>query len=372
MIRKAFGNIPEVLATARKLKDMPNGRFALTRAADGFTYLLPNPQDVPVLPKHHDVRVICDLLRHDAMLLAHQGDPDAALESCMALLNAARSLEGAPFVVSVLIRVGGDSMLVQALERTLAQGHSKPAPLKELQDRIRRERADLHAHWITAVRGDRALHHQFSMAIHQGEIGLGAYMKSLHVGIGFQDRLANYWPGLYTKRYPEHLRYRNQLVAAAQLPLEKQCDQFRALARKVDRGPYGQAVSLEFAPLLPPDLSRSCDVHLVGQAILVASEAGLACERFRIAHKRWPESLAEVVKNGMLEAIPSDPYDGQPLRFVRLKDGLAVYSVGYDKQDNGGNIRRDHPDAWGADPGFRLWDPEHRRQPPQPPVALQN
>lgn len=110
LIREAFDKAPEALIEARKLQDMPNGRFALTWAADGLTFLLPDQQDV---------RQACDLLMHDAMLRAQQGDPDGALASCGALLNAARSLDGEPFLMSMLIPAVGHTMLVAAVERTL-------------------------------------------------------------------------------------------------------------------------------------------------------------------------------------------------------------------------------------------------------------
>jgi hypothetical protein len=41
-----------------------------------------------------------------------------------------------------------------------------------------------------------------------------------------------------------------------------------------------------------------------------------------------------------LAAIPSDPFDGQPLRFHKLERGFVVYSVGQDREDNGGQERK--------------------------------
>jgi hypothetical protein len=62
--------------------------------------------------------------------------------------------------------------------------------------------------------------------------------------------------------------------------------------------------------------------------------------------------------------IPNDPYDGNPLRLRRLADGIVIYCVGPDLIDNGGKLdRRDrYRTPFGADVGFQLWDPAHRRQ----------
>ena len=37
-----------------------------------------------------------------------------------------------------------------------------------------------------------------------------------------------------------------------------------------------------------------------------------------------------------LNAVPADPFDGQPLRFKRLSKGYVIYSVGSDGRDDGG------------------------------------
>jgi hypothetical protein len=67
----------------------------------------------------------------------------------------------------------------------------------------------------------------------------------------------------------------------------------------------------------------------------VASVA-LAVERWRLAHEgRLPDSLAQLVP-GFLPAIPTDPFDGQPLRYRKLVRGYVVYSVGPNFTDDGG------------------------------------
>ena len=84
---------------------------------------------------------------------------------------------------------------------------------------------------------------------------------------------------------------------------------------------------------------------------------------------RWPDLLAELPKD-LLPAVPLDPFDGQPLKYVRRPGGVAVYSVGFDETDNGGNLPETRPSAgWqepGLDVGFRLFDPDQRGLPPLP------
>jgi hypothetical protein len=62
----------------------------------------------------------------------------------------------------------------------------------------------------------------------------------------------------------------------------------------------------------------------------------------------------------------TDPFDGQALRLARTGQGIIIYSVGFDGQDNGGHLDRSNVRALGSDFGFELWDVPHRRQPPPP------
>jgi hypothetical protein len=58
-------------------------------------------------------------------------------------------------------------------------------------------------------------------------------------------------------------------------------------------------------------------------------------ERFRIKHGRLPTSLDELVPE-FLNAVPDDPFDGRPLRFISDERGCTVYSIGVDGIDDGG------------------------------------
>jgi hypothetical protein len=103
----------------------------------------------------------------------------------------------------------------------------------------------------------------------------------------------------------------------------------------------------------------------VRRAKLRSVVAVLAVERYRLARGRWPESLAALVPE-FLAAVPADPYDGQPLRYRRLADGVVVYSVGPDGADGGG---QSNPDPPGPNFGCMLWDISRRHPPPPPKSA---
>jgi hypothetical protein len=80
----------------------------------------------------------------------------------------------------------------------------------------------------------------------------------------------------------------------------------------------------------------------------------LALERYRRSKGRWPDSLAALAP-AQLQAVPADPFDGAPLRYRKHPAGVVVYSIGPNRVDDGGDIAN-------LDLGFRLWDPDKRRQ----------
>ena len=61
-----------------------------------------------------------------------------------------------------------------------------------------------------------------------------------------------------------------------------------------------------------------------------------ALEQFRAAHSnRYPAALSELTPS-LLATVPTDPYDGRPLRYQTKLDGYELYSIGPDAKDNFG------------------------------------
>jgi hypothetical protein len=63
----------------------------------------------------------------------------------------------------------------------------------------------------------------------------------------------------------------------------------------------------------------------------------LAVRAFQLEHQRLPDSLDQLVPD-YLSKLPTDPYDGRPLRYQREDSRYVVYSVGVDAVDNGGKL----------------------------------
>lgn len=87
--------------------------------------------------------------------------------------------------------------------------------------------------------------------------------------------------------------------------------------------------------LLLPALDRVALREASTQASLRLAATALAVERFRLQHQHLPETLAELTPQ-FIDSVPSDPFDGAPLRYRKLARGYVLYSVGADGHDDGG------------------------------------
>jgi hypothetical protein len=164
------------------------------------------------------------------------------------------------------------------------------------------------------------------------------------------------------------LRRLNEACAIALLPTHEQMAAWREWD---NRFRTAKAESFEenrfvLSFLLIPGIPRVGETALRDQALLSCALAAVATERFRLTHKRWPKNLEELCPE-FLPEVPVDPFDGKPLRLAHKKDGIAIYSVGKDGQDDGGEILNPSINDGGkADLGLRLWDPKQRRLPAEP------
>jgi hypothetical protein len=358
-LRAELARAPAALAEARKLKDLPRGRFPITYTRDWISTLRPN----------QDAREVGNLLEQQALLQAQEGSPDEALESGRAIVNCARSQGDEPFLITHLVRISLLAVARGSMERTLAQGEPSEPALRALQRLLEEEESQ--SLLLNAVRGERAGLDRMMEAAQAGEgldtlEELGKWGDKKARSPHFAEILRNSPLGIKHQRAAA-LRYMNQLVEAAKLPWAKQAERWRELDADIQKQP-------DLVRLLVPACSKVAAAERRTRAWLRSAIAALATERFRRERSRWPAGPAELTAAGYLKAWPEDPSNGAPLRFKRLKDGVVIYALGPDGKDNGGKLHyvRDEvpgePEGQGGlDYGFRLWDVPHRRQPPLPP-----
>lgn len=336
----------DAIALARTMKDCPLGLRVLKLAPNVIGTLLPDTQDT---------RLVVSLLKWDVVLAIEAGDKPRAADSLLAMLATSRSLGDETFLISQLVRIAIRIIASRTLEWSLAQTEL-PA------DRS----AALQAAWaadaeepllLYALRGERAAMDVLMQNLLDGTVDPATWAEVGDVHQGVQGRFGWWWyrgsrlPGDRARM----LATFNALIEVARKPVD---EQVRSSAPFKDP-PFDDHHRIH--KLLFPAVEKVASSYWRSVAETRSTVAAIACERYRLKHGRWPASLAALAPE-FLSAVPLDPFDGQPLRLKRLPDGIVIYSIGADRTDDGGDLRRiDNP--YGKDEGFRLWDMKERRKP---------
>jgi hypothetical protein len=337
---------------ARKLADMPQGRYSIHYPRNPLNTLLDEQQRA---------RCVFALLDYDAKRLDEDERPDEALRSCRAGLNAARSLGDEPLAITQLIRIAGVAIACKEVERALAQGEPDPAALADFQRLLLEE--DAFPGMELAIRGERGMQQELFDALESGDVSVNELADG-HGGPDLWERLFGWnMRDNFRDEHPLMLRMMTRRLEITRLPPDQQEAAERALDAEVRNLPPVAILTKLFAPAL----SKVSDAYRRKLAYERSLLVALAAERYRRQNGRWPEA-AEDLTPTFLEQIPLDPYDGEPIRYRRLDDGAVAYSVGRDRQDDGGTFDDAQPTRPGTDLGFRLWNPVKRRRPAPPPT----
>jgi hypothetical protein len=364
--RTALDALEEVEPSVRlylRLARFPRGRHAITYAPDGFSTLLSHVDAI-----NFDHWRIGQFL---TLVSAHERDGATALAACTATLNLGSSLGDEPVLVSQLHRFRHCMNAVRSLERSLGQMELPADGLTAFQVRMAEE-AEFPS-WAIALRGERALLHQMLTAIRErrarrSQIQQMIDRSTLTSGPFEAPRtwLRDYFTADVRADDAWLLRTLTALLADADRPLHEQ-------ALLVQEQSANLAVAPPFARQTWQwiGFAKRFRLFQLGQARMRCTAVALALERYRLARGAWPAALADLPPE-LLPSVSLDPFDGKPLRYRRLADGVVVYSVGPDGADDGGDLSDHYEPEQGKDVGFRLWDVAKRRQPPptaEPPRA---
>jgi hypothetical protein len=219
---------------------------------------------------------------------------------------------------------------------------------------------------LPVLRGERAALHQICTILESGEFDAERFFQDVGLPSTPLDR---YLPWKTRNdivcEHPLLLSLMTERIEAAQKPLHEQVVADRDFKARVDGLRLSRSARLA---AIPYAVTGFGEAHRRFHALLRCQVALVAAERYRRAQGKWPESL-ERLRPGFLSEVPLDPYDGRPLRYKRLADGVVAYSVGPDGTDDGGTLDRDNPVKPGTDLGYRLWDVPQRRQQLRPAPA---
>src|SRR5262249_1932068 len=98
-----------------------------------------------------------------------------------------------------------------------------------------------------------------------------------------------------------------EFLDACNLPEYQQRVRFRALESRRHEAPV-------YAKIFFPEMSKIAESYHRGQAMLHCARAAVAAERYRLANGHWPDRLEQLLPVYLSE-IPTDPFNGLPIKF---------------------------------------------------------
>jgi hypothetical protein len=268
----------------------------------------------------------------------HRADHAGATQSLICQLRVGETLRDEPLLVSQLVRLAVFSVFAERLKEYLAWGQATEEELAQLQSAV--AEVDIPRSLTRAMQGERAIAYQTLLT---GDMQTLDSMGSRPSGVPLDSltgnqSLANLRPGDSAMV----LTLLTEMVDASKHPFPKATEEAASADARMtqffadDQKHYPWDRHM-LAQMLLPAVSKMMQSSMERTAIQRSAHTAIAIERFRLRHGELPEKLTDLAPD-LLDGVPIDPADGQPLRYRVLEKGFVVYSVGADKQDDQGDV----------------------------------
>jgi hypothetical protein len=283
-----------------------------------------------LLPHLNLIRQAARLLSLEAIQDTEQQRPQAAVESVVASLGVARSLNQEPILITQLVRIACQGISLDSLERILSRMPLTDEQLTKLAAAL--EESGKRQAMTRAFVGERCCWAGFFEGARRGKVPLEEIGSPESQWLSVRPVSALYRAsGLLELDEKSCLDFMERYVKATELPPPENLAAASVVADETNQVPRWCVISRMLLPALDRALGKvvRCDAKI--RDALTA----IAVERYRLANGKLPDRLSDLAPT-FLPAVPTDPFDGKPLRYKPLAKGYVVYSVGDDRQDNGG------------------------------------
>ncbi len=308
-----------------------------------------------LLPQLSELRKCAKILMLDSRRAALIGDGETILANTRAMIGMAGHAKESPTFINDLVAMSILWLAVDGAGELLAEN---PQVLSEGQLRDLAHRLAV-CDDIVSVRffGERMMFEDVVQHIYTDDgkgdgrltieglrlmSGIGGGLGSnglATVDGGFVTALITPAVGTIMPSRRETLAYHDRLMtmfeAEARLPLWE-AEESRADKEIEQASDHPLSVMRQGLPrLLMPAVGK---VHQQAEKTIARRDGLLVAVALKIHHLRyheWPATLDELVPS-ILPAVPPDRFDGEPLRYALVDGEPVVYSIGTDRDDDGG------------------------------------
>ncbi len=343
---KAASDGADILPLLLSLRRFQTGRFPPLPGRDATNSL--------AVSRQKEMNTVRKTLAAHMRNGIESGDPATVVEGFCAAGGFGRSIGDDPCTVAQLLRASAVWEHLPLMERALAQVTFSERQLADLA----RELEELNSPpWLTDMaRGKRAMLNVDLENVRNSTSPQVVASYSGATSISWFTPYLTWSPGYMRTQQAQMLRLMNRYVDDISQPEPERTARLAAW-----RGEVSKTTGLVRDFLYHAETQN--DYLLWHLATVRTTLVGIAAERFRLRHDRWPESIGELVDTKLI-GMPFDPFDAQPIRWKVVPQGRVIYSLGTNRIDDGG--QRFDPHGQRLDVVFRLFDPDKRRQPPRP------
>lgn len=285
------------------------------------------------------------LLAARARVAAGRHETEAACADLWAMFRLAEFPAREPTLIAQLTRIAGEAITSQALERTAAAGGLSPEWAEKFGTHLRS--LELTSDFVRSLDGERVA---FGSSVFEKFIAgdLDSIQSTGDLAGPSHKKLVPGWR--YTFRPLWRLDYAFYLdrtrIARSEIANTAQGELAQHTHLQINAGDIPRYYMLTAITL--PTLQAAARKLWQAQAAIEVTIAGLALERYRARHSRYPETLAALVPE-FLKETPRDLFTDKPLIYRHWEGGAVIYSIGANRFDDGGVLDGDKDDLpWHA------------------------
>ena len=287
-------------------------------------FIQKSDRDAPWLK---NLRKCAFLLRLNVLIQCESNNSEKAMESIHSTLSLAKS-SNVPLLFHRLIHIAAKATAYKNIEWLLNRIQLTDEQLLSLSAWI--EEPDIDKGYRRALVGEQCL-------------GLNTFIghvKEISGEFGSEGGLSivflAFWriTGLNDRDATKYIDIMQELIDAMDLSADERLLVCDSIQKDVDSGKRGGMLTR----MLMPAFGRVMQIETRHLAHLRATQTALAVQRYRLAENRLPQSLENLIP-AYMEFVPTDPFDGQDLKYRTRETGFVVYSVGEDLTDEGGAER---------------------------------
>lgn len=336
-----------------------------------------------LLPHLGFMRQSVRLLAADTRAAVYQNDPPRAIANLTATLGLARQSAESPFLISGLVAISIVNVHCESVMRILTD---TPAFFTDAQwSRLAHELAVVAPRDLLQVESEKIVLRDLIQRMYTDNGRGNGHITD--EGLELLEWLRNEQQtesSIFALMGEETVGSRaSQFVAEALLPgsalliadrraTAQRLDELFALAERDIAKPLGESghdsmdteieswstFERQRYPLLfetMPAMGAAARTAVQSQTRCDGVLIGIALELYRREHGAWPSALEELVPR-FIPALPVDPITGGALRYRAAETGPVVYSVGGDRDDDGGRSPYDQETQQTRNHWAAYWD----------------